>query len=86
MLHGKDLKSTNIMDLKIGISTVTLNCFQDKAKFEKRLEKDRGTTSGTHGFKIVGYAIKDNGVVVDKFTKLPFKSIQQTREALTKVF
>ena len=73
------------MDLKIGTSTLTLNAQakKDSAKVEKRKIKDAETTSAQHGFKVVGYKLRNGeGKDAETFVKKPFLTIEQSVEKL----
>ena len=78
-----NLDKTSIIDLKLGTSTVTLNC-QNQGNMEKRIDKDKSSTSFEHGFKIVGYKlITDDGV--ENYKKRPFLTYQQSKDVISKL-
>ena len=81
-------KACSFMDIKIGMSTLTLN---GKSKGEEfiagRAAKDAATTTSTLGFTICGYMIKDkNGAKVEAGFKT-HKLIQEDKvcETLKKI-
>ena len=74
LLFEKDVKKVNIIDLKIGRSTVTKNCESDPEKLAKRHKKDASTTSLKSGYKITGFNLQDHatGQNLHKFVKKPY--------------
>ena len=78
----------NIMDLKIGTSTITINAKSGgPEKIAKRIAKDAETTTALHGFKLVGYRLQDNaGDVVEVFAKKPKLTIEQSAEKIKMMF
>ena len=59
MLFNKNPNVTQIVDLKLGTSTVTENCKKSNDKLQKRIQKDKETTSFNYGFKFTGYTFKN---------------------------
>jgi hypothetical protein len=56
MMKGRE--NASIIDLKMGTSTVTCNIIASPKRLEKRLKKDKDTTSQKLGLKVIGYVIK----------------------------
>ena len=81
MMINKNMCKTYVADLKIGTSTVTMNCKKDKEKLKRRIQKDAATTSQQLGFKFTGYEFKNlkTGKLHSKMVKKPFLSISQTK-------
>ena len=60
MLHNKNPNLVQIADLKIGTSTITENCKNSgDEKLQRRIAKDKETTSSQYGFKFTGFTIKN---------------------------
>ena len=87
-MNGKDMRKTQIADLKIGTSTVTRNCSENQAKLAKRKQKDSETTSVPFGYKFTGYEYKNiaNGQVHSKFLKKPYLNQIETLTKLYSLF
>ena len=67
----KGRENASIIDLKMGLSTVTCNII-DSQRMEKRLAKDRKSTSSKLGFKVIGYVIKSaTKEAEERFYKFP---------------
>ena len=85
-MQNKDPSSTNIIDLKIGTSTVTDNCSRDHEKLAKRIKKDKETTSVELGYKITGYSLRNPNQPPEDFVKKPYKTKEETSDILKKFF
>ena len=71
LMYGRE--NANIIDIKMGTSTVTCNIISEQ-RLEKRLKKDRMTTSAKLGMKVIGYVIKSSQKTIEeKFYKFPYK-------------
>ena len=69
----KGRENASIIDLKMGKSTVTCNII-DSQRMAKRLAKDKGSTSSSLGFKVIGYVIKSaTKEAEERFYKFPQK-------------
>jgi len=65
----KSCPSASILDLKMGISTVSARK-RVKRNTIKALQKDQDTTTVQLGFRVTGYIIKDRlGMVKEKVVK-----------------
>lgn len=91
----KDLKAEFLtaIDVKLGTSTVTMRCRksqQDKAESsqQQRSMKDLKTTTAKYGFIISGYEVRDpqDGKLLDKFYKYPYKNRQQSANSIRSIF
>ena len=79
-------ENANIIDLKMGTSTVTCNIISEK-RLQKRLEKDKATTSSKLGMKVIGYVIKSSQKTIEeKFYKFPYKNEQEILVVLRRIF
>ena len=83
MLEGRE--NANIIDLKMGTSTVTCNII-DSIRMAKRLKKDKNSTSPTLGFKVIGYVIKSKDKTIEeKFNKFPPKQKDEVPHVLQRI-
>lgn len=72
-MNGRE--DANIIDLKMGTSTVTCNIKGNPGRMEKRLNKDESTTTASLGMRVIGYVIKSQDrCVKEKFYKFPYKN------------
>jgi hypothetical protein len=54
---------------------------------QKRLLKDKSTTTSTLGLKVIGYVIKSATMKVEeKFYKFPYKTAKEIPGVLQKIF
>lgn len=80
-------ENANILDLKMGVSTVTCNIRGNPKRMSKRLAKDQQTTTSTLGMRVIGYVIKSlERRVAEKFYKFPYKSEAEIMVTLHKLF
>ena len=74
MLQGRP--NANILDLKMGTTSITVNTPPDKIDYSNK--KDAKTTSLTLGFRVTAYIIKDkNGQVIEKEVKPHGKALAE---------
>lgn len=70
----------------MGTSTVTCNIISSP-RLEKRLLKDKNTTSQKLGLKVIGYVIKSAQTTIEeKFYKWPYKKAHEIPEILRRIF
>jgi len=82
-MEGRE--NANIIDLKMGTSTVTCNII-DSVRMAKRLQKDNDSTSPTLGFKVIGYVIKSKEQrIEEKFNKFPPKQKDEVPQILRRI-
>eukprot|EP00355_Strombidium_rassoulzadegani_P007587 CAMPEP_0168624124 /NCGR_PEP_ID=MMETSP0449_2-20121227/9229_1 /TAXON_ID=1082188 /ORGANISM="Strombidium rassoulzadegani, Strain ras09" /LENGTH=173 /DNA_ID=CAMNT_0008665627 /DNA_START=165 /DNA_END=682 /DNA_ORIENTATION=+ len=83
-----DESKLQVIDLKIGTSTITLNGMSSQEHQDSRVKKDGETTSSTIGYKITGFVQRDaaSGAITDKFYKRPYKGVEETNEAIKRMF
>lgn len=75
-MEGRE--NANIIDLKMGTSTVTCAILSNPKRMQKRLIKDKSTTTSTLGLKVIGYVLKSaSKTVEEKFYKFPYKSAKE---------
>ena len=68
----KGRENANIIDLKMGTSTVTCNIKGKPDRLAKRIKKDQESTTATLGLRVIGYVIKSKQKgVEEKFYKFP---------------
>lgn len=83
----KGRENASIIDLKMGTSTVTCNIISSPKRLQKRLLKDKNTTSKKLGLKVIGYVIKSaQRNVEEKFYKWPYKKAHEIPEVLRRIF
>ena len=83
LLEGRE--NANIIDLKMGTSTVTCNII-DSIRMAKRLKKDKNSTSPTLGFKVIGYVVKSKDKTIEeKFNKFPPKQKDEVPHVLRRI-
>jgi hypothetical protein len=83
----KGRENASIIDLKMGTSTVTCNIIASPKRMEKRLIKDKSTTTQKLGLKVIGYVIKSaQQTIEEKFYKWPYKKAQEISEILRRIF
>ena len=78
----------SFMDLKLGTSTITLNTIKKgQAEIDRRIAKDKKTTSAELGYTVCGYCKKDvnSGETVETKYKL-FPPKEDIPEVFRKVF
>ena len=64
----QERQKANVLDLRMGTSSITINTPQYKYDYIK--EKDQKTTTATLGFRVTAYIIKDKeGNVIEKEVK-----------------
>lgn len=74
------------MDIKIGTSTITINCKSGgDDKVARRIKKDATNTSKQYGFNIIGYKICNAGEEKE-FSKRPFLTYEQAKEDIELLF
>jgi hypothetical protein len=74
LLQGR--ANANILDLKMGTTSITVNTPLDQ--YERANEKDAKTTSVSLGFRVTGYIIKDKeGKVIEKEVKPHGKALAE---------
>lgn len=74
LLQGRPY--ANILDLKMGTTSITVNTPLDM--YDRAREKDAKTTSVTLGFRVTGYIIKDHeGKVLQKEVKPHGKALAE---------
>jgi hypothetical protein len=74
------------MDIKIGTSTITINCKNGgDDKIGRRIKKDATNTSKQHGFNVIGYNIV-NGDDQKEFSKKPFLTYDQAKDDINLLF
>jgi hypothetical protein len=56
LIAGRE--DANIIDLKMGTSTVTCNIKGNPKRTAKRLIKDQSTTTASLGMRVIGYVVK----------------------------
>lgn len=84
-MSGKE--DANIIDIKMGTSTITCNIKGNPKRLEKRLLKDMNTTTSKLGMKIIGYVIKSlERCISEKFYKFPYKSEKEIPLVFKKLF
>jgi len=84
-MQGRE--NASIIDLKMGTSTVTCNIISSPKRLQKRLLKDKNTTSQKLGLKVIGYVIKSaEQTVEEKFYKWPYKKAIEIPEVLRRIF
>lgn len=84
-MEGRE--NASIIDLKMGTSTVTCNIVANPHRFQKRLNKDKQTTSAKLGLKVIGYVIKSSSKKVDeRFYKFPYISAERIPDVLRRIF
>ena len=83
----KGRENASIIDLKMGTNTMTRGVLLSEQRKEKRMMKDKLTTSQALGFKVIGYVIKSQQKTIEeKFYKFPYKTEQQIPEVLKRIF
>ena len=83
----KGRENASIIDLKMGVSTVTCNIVGNPKRMKKRLLKDKSTTTLMLGMKVIGYVIKNaNKEVEEKFYKWPNVTATCIPQVLRKIF
>ena len=84
-MEGRE--NASIIDLKMGTSTITCNIVEKPHRIEKRLKKDKQTTSQKLGLKVIGYVIKClNKSIDEKFYKFPYISASKVPDVLRRIF
>ena len=58
LTFGMEPAFTSMMDIKIGTTNVTLKC-QALGGADRKQKKEKNTTTPTHGFNMIGYALRD---------------------------
>ena len=85
LIEGRE--DANIIDFKMGTSTVTYSIRENPNRMGKRLSKDKGSTTVSHGLRVIGYVIKNlERRVEEKFYKFPYKTKDDIPQVLRKVF
>lgn len=80
----KGLHEPNVMDIKIGTSTLTFNTRgKGEAGIEAKKKKDAASTSGKYGFNVCGYSISATG---EKVQKPKFKSYEKAVSVIEQIF
>jgi hypothetical protein len=80
-------EDANILDLKMGVNTITANIKANPSRMDKRLIKDQATTTATLGMKVIGYVIKSQQRrIEEKFYKFPYKTKDEIPEVLRRLF
>ena len=85
LIAGRE--DANIIDLKMGTSTVTCNIKGNPKRLEKRHMKDQATTTASLGMRVIGYVVKSQEKrVEEKFYKFPYKTEDEIPDVLRRLF